>query len=57
MNPPRQKKRTGSRVRTGETDESKKIEKDKVKTNKQTNTERYPFKIKEESTEMCKILS
>lgn len=36
MNPPRQKKRTGSRVRTGETDESKKIEKDKVKTNKQT---------------------
>lgn len=35
----------------------KKIEKDKVKTNKQTNTERYPFKIKEESTEMCKILS
>lgn len=33
----------------------KKIEKDKV--NKQTNTERYPFKIKEESTEMCKILS
>lgn len=34
MNPPRQKKRTGSRVRTGETDESKKIEKDKVKTNK-----------------------
>lgn len=36
MNPPRRKKRTGSRVRTGETDESKKIEKDKVKTNKQT---------------------
>lgn len=34
MNPPRQKKRTGSRVRTGETNESKRIEKDKLKTNK-----------------------
>lgn len=56
MNPPRRKKRTGSRVRTGETDESKKNRKRQSK-NKQTNTESYPFKIKEESTEMCKILS
>lgn len=35
MNPPRQKKRTGSRVRTGETDESKKNRKRQSK-NKQT---------------------
>lgn len=39
MNPPRQKKRTGSRVRTGETDESKKNRKRQSK-NKQTNKHR-----------------